>query len=120
MEGRVVEQEPGFVSPVAVLLVQEEAELGEEQQEGQRGRLALVDGEEDPSVARHGGDDAYLRQPQGLGHQYPVFGLDPTPSAVVLMVLSSMLKTSVPAFKTFMYSYAATYLLSSVGASSKR
>ena len=83
MEGRVVKQEPDFVSPVTVLLVQEEAELGEEQQEGQRGRLALVDGEEDPSVARDGGDDAYLRQPQGFGHQYPVFGLSPAPSAVV-------------------------------------
>jgi len=83
MEGRVVKQEPDFGSPVAVLLVQEEAELLEEQQESQRSCLALIDGEEDPSVARDGGDDAYLRQPQGFGHQYSVFGLDPTPSAVV-------------------------------------
>jgi hypothetical protein len=83
VEGRVVKQEPDFVSPVAVLLLQEEAELGEEQQEGQRGSLPLIDGEEDPSVARYGGDDAYLRQPQGFGHQYSVFGLSPTPSAVV-------------------------------------
>jgi hypothetical protein len=43
----------------------------------------LVDGEEDPSVARKGGDDAYLRQSQGFRHQYSVFGLNPTPSAVV-------------------------------------
>ncbi len=43
----------------------------------------MVDGEEDPSVARKGGDDAYLRQSQGFGHQYSVFGLNPTPSAVV-------------------------------------
>ena len=83
MEGRDVEQEPGFVSPVAVLLVQEEAQLGEEQQESQLGRLALIDGVEDRPVARHGGDYAYLRQPQGFGHQYSVFGLNPTSSAVV-------------------------------------
>ncbi|MFM7728049.1 MAG: hypothetical protein ACKO7B_15210 [Flavobacteriales bacterium] len=43
----------------------------------------MIDGEEDPPFARHGGDDAYLRQPQGFGHQYSVFGLNPTPSAVV-------------------------------------
>jgi hypothetical protein len=43
----------------------------------------LIDGEKDPSFARNCGYDAYLRQPQGFGHQYSVFGLNPTSSAVV-------------------------------------